>query len=163
MRKWLAASGAIVVLGSVPAVAFAASRSGGSSSPINCQTTRWTTTSVSATSTFTRIPALTTNLTAIYPVTVTVSGVVKGQPVDVKVVDHWIQTQTAKPGIVRVTPMGGVATPFNFTWVAPGSSAATRGHTFDIDWRRTSAGGTSTLVKADVSVAYTTDTCRSAG
>jgi hypothetical protein len=163
MRKWIVASAAIAILGSAPAVTLAASRSGGGSSPTNCQTTRWTTSAVSATPTFTRIRALTTNVTAIYPVTVTVSGVVKGQPVAFKVVDHWIQTQTARPGNVRVRPVGGAATAFSFTWVAPGSSAATRGHRFDIDWRRVSVGGTSTLVKADVAVSYTTDACRPAG
>jgi hypothetical protein len=126
---------------------------------VSCQTTRWTTTEVSPGSTFARIPALRTEITAIFPVSVTVSGVVRGQPVAFKVVDHWIQTDTAKPGVVRVRPVGGHATPFSFTWVAPGSSAAVRGHRFEVAWRQLTDTGASTLVKADVALAYTNDVC----
>src|SRR5574341_1359655 len=80
MRRWLTIGGVIVVLGAAPAVALAVTRSstGGGSSPVNCQTTRWTSTAVSATASFAPISALTTNIAAIFPVTVTVSGVVKG-------------------------------------------------------------------------------------
>lgn len=162
MRRWLTIGGVIVVLGAAPAVALAVTRSstGGGSSPVNCQTTRWTSTAVSATASFAPISALTTNIAAIFPVTVTVSGVVKGQPVAFKVVDHFALIQTAEPGVVPVTPVRGRPTPFSFTWVAPGSSAAIRGHRLDIDWHRTTAGGSSTLVKADVAVTYTADVCR---
>lgn len=163
MRRWLVLGAVVAVLGAGSGIAYAANRSGGGDSPINCQTTRWTTTAVSATSAYTTIAALTTHVTAIYPVTVTVSGVVRGQPVAFKVVDHWVETQTARPGRVRVRPAGGAATPFSFTWVAPGGSAAVRGHTFDVAWRRTSSTGASTLVKADVAVTYRTDVCRRTG
>lgn len=162
MRRWLAVGGVIAVLGSASAVASAVtvSGTGGGSSPVNCQTTRWTSTPVPATSSFAPISALTTNIAAIYPVTVTVSGVVRGRPVAFEVVDHFVLTQIAEPGVVPVTPIGGHATPFSFTWVAPGSSAAQRGHVFDIEFRRSTVGGTSTLVKADVVLTYTADTCR---
>jgi hypothetical protein len=163
MRRWLVLGGLVVVLGAaVPTVALAVSRSdsGGGTSPVNCQSTRWTTTAVSAGSSFAPISALTTNFSAGFPVTVTVSGVVSGQPVAFKAVDHWIiPNQPARPGIVHVTPAGGRATSFSFTWVAPGTSAANHGHTVTINWRRTTTEGSATLVKADVAVTYRTDSC----
>ena len=162
MRRWLVVGVLAVVVGAVPATALAVSgaSSGGGTSAVNCQSTRWTTTKVSAGSHFAPIRALTTGFPAIFPITVTVSGVVAGEPVAFKVVDHWIiPNQTARPGRVHVRPAGGRATPFSFTWVAPGSMAAVRGHTVTIDWRRTTASGTATLVKADVAVTYQTDSC----
>jgi hypothetical protein len=126
---------------------------------VKCQTTRWTSTAVSAPARLTPIGTLTTEITAIYPITVAVSGVVQGQPVAFQVVDHWIQTQAAQPGEVPVTPVSGRATPFSFMWVAPGSAAAVRGHTLTVEWRKT-ATGSAALVKADVAVTYTTDVCR---
>lgn len=165
MRRWLALGGLVVTLGAVPGVALAVSGSdagggGGGTSPVNCQSTHWTSTAVSAPSSFAPISALTTNFEAIFPVTVTVSAVVSGQPVAFKVVDHWIiPNQTARPGIVRVTPVGGRATPFSFTWVAPGSAAAVRGHTITVDWRRTTTAGTATLQRADIAVTYRPEVC----
>lgn len=164
MRRWLALGGAVALLGAVPAVAFALPQasSGGGSAPVKCQTTRWTSTPVTAPSAFAPISALTTTITAIYPVAITVSGVVQGQPVAFRVVDHWIQTQTAEPGTVPVSPAGGRATPFSFTWIAPGSAAAPRGHSLTLDWRKTGTGS-ATLLEADVAVTYTTDVCRGTG
>jgi hypothetical protein len=166
MRRWVAVGGLAMVLGAVPATALAVSGSGsgGGTSPVTCQSTRWTTTAVSAGPKFAPISALTTNFEAGFPVTVTVSGVVAGQPVAFKVVDHWIiPNQTARPGTVTVTPAGRRATPFSFTWVAPGSAAAVRGHAVTVDWRRTTASGSATLIKADVAVTYRPETCTGSG
>lgn len=166
MRRWLAVGGLAVIVGAVPATALAVSGSdsGGGTSPVNCQSTRWTSTMVSAGSSFAPISALTTSFTAIFPVTITVSGVVAGQPVAFKVMDHWIiPNQTARPGVVDVTPAGRRATPFGFTWVAPGSSAAIHGHTVTVNWRRTTAAGSATLIRADVAVTYHTDSCIAPG
>ncbi len=161
MSRWIAAGGLIVVLGAVPATALAVSESGGGgTSPVNCQSTRWTSMAVSAGPKFAPIRALTTSFSAVFPVTVTVSGVVAGKPVAFKVVDHWIiPNQTARPGAVTVTPAGSRATPFSFTWVAPGNAAAVRGHTVTVDWRRNTASGPATLVRADVAVTYRADSC----
>ena len=110
--------------------------------------------------TFAPVKALKTSFAAVFPITITVSGVVAGQPVTFKVVDHWIiPNQTARPGTIAVRPAGRRATAFSFTWVAPGSSAAERGHTITVDWRRTTATGHPTLVKADVAVTYHSDSC----
>lgn len=167
MRRWLALGGLVVVVGvAVPTVAFAVSRSGagGGTSPVDCQSTHWTSTAVRAPSRFAPISALTTSFDAIYPVTVTVSGVVAGQPVAFKVVDHWvIPNQTARPGAVPVTPVGGRATPFSFTWVAPGSPSAVRGHTVTVNWRRTTRSGTATLQRADIAVTYRPEGCTGSG
>lgn len=163
MRTMLVTGATIAALGSLPAVALATAGPAQDSSPVNCQTTRWTAHAVSAPSAFAAIGDLTTNVTSIYPVTVTVSGVVRGGPVSFRVVDHWVQTQTARPGVVRVQPVGGRATAFSFTWVAPGSSAATRGHRFTVEWRRLASTASATLGRADVALSYTTDVCRPIG
>jgi hypothetical protein len=163
MRKMLVTGATIAALASLPAVALATASPAQDSSPANCRTTRWTTSAVSATNDFAAITNLTTNVTSIYPVTVSVSGVVRGSTVSFRVVDHWILTQAAKPGTVRVQPVGGRATPFSFTWVAPGSSAAARGHRFTVEWRRLSSKGSATLARADVALSYTTDVCRPTG
>ncbi len=162
MHRWVAAGGLALIVGAVPATALAVSgpAAGGGVSPVNCQSTRWTTTKVTAGRKFVPVKALTTGFAAVFPVTVTVSGVVAGQPVTFKVIDHWIiPNQTARPGTVTVRPAGRRATAFSFTWVAPGSSAAVRGHTVTVDWRRTTAAGHATLVKADVAVTYRADLC----
>jgi hypothetical protein len=162
MHRSVAAGGLALVAGAVPvaALAVSASAAGGGVSPVNCQSTRWTTTKVTAGRKFVPVKALTTAIAAVFPVTVTVSGVVAGQPVAFKVIDHWIiPNQTARPGTIAVRPAGRRATAFSFTWVAPGSSAAERGHTITVDWRRTTATGHATLVKADVAVTYHSDSC----
>jgi hypothetical protein len=62
-----------------------------------------------------------------------------------------------------VTPIGGKATPFSFTWVAPGSVSAIHGHTITVDWRQTTASGNATLDRADVAVTYQAQTCPGSG
>lgn len=164
MHRWVAVGGLALIVGAVPATALAVSGSaagGGGVSSVNCQSTRWTTTKVTAGRKFAPVKALTTGIAAVFPITVTVSGVVAGQPVTFKVIDHWIiPNQTARPGTVTVRPASRRATAFSFTWVAPGSSAAVRGHTVTVDWRRTTATGQATLVKADVAVTYRADSCQ---
>jgi hypothetical protein len=162
MRRWSVIGAVVAILGSAPVAALAvnASGTGGGDSPVNCQTTRWTSAALSARSSYATIDTLTTDVAAVYPVTVTLSGVVRGQPVDFRVVDHFALTQIAEPGVAPMTPVGGHATSFSFTWVAPGNSAAVRGHTFTIEWRRSTTTGSSTLVKADVALTYTADLCR---
>lgn len=165
MGRWVAAGGLVVVLGAVPVTALAVPGSGGGgTSPVNCQSTRWTSAAVPAGPRFAPVRALTTSFAAVFPVTVTVSGVVAGKPVVFEVVDHWIiPGQIARPGTVTVTPARGRATPFSFTWVAPGSAAAVRGHTVTVDWRRGTASGPATLVRADVAVTYHADSCTGSG
>ena len=162
MRRGLVLGGmvgaAALVVTPVAALALPRASTGGATAPVTCQTTRWTNVPVAAPATFGHVSALNTGITAIYPAVVTVSGVVQGRPVTFQVVDHWIMTETAQPGPVTVTPVAGQATPFSFTWIATGSSAAPRGHSITVDWRRTVAGS-STLVEADVAVRYTTDVC----
>jgi hypothetical protein len=165
MRRWLAMGGVAVALGAAPTVALAVAPSdgGGGTSPVNCQATRWTSTVVPATSRFAPIKALTTHVESIFPMTVTVSGFVKGVPVQFKVVDHGIVTQTAKPGIVSLSWVGENVTPFSFTWVAPGSPAAVHEHTITVDLRRATATGFSMFGDADVVVTYRTDNCPRSG
>lgn len=160
MRSKLAIGGAVVALASVTLVAQAATSSGGGTSQTNCQTSSWEQSAVAATSKFRPVAALRTNVTAIYPVKVTVSGVLKGKPAVIRVMDRWVNlAEVAKPGPILVRPVNGRPTPFSFTWTAPGGSAAEHGHQFDVSWRRATNTGTSTLVKADIVVTYTYGAC----
>ena len=84
------------------------------------------------------ISALTTNFDAIYPVTVTVSGVVAGQPVAVKVVDHWVVPEPNRSARRRARDAGRRAGyTVSFTWVAGESLCGTWAHGHRVNWRRT--------------------------
>ena len=166
MKRRLVLGGAIgaaaLVAAPVAALAAPQANTGGSTAPVTCQTTRWISVPVvAATPTWRSIDALTTGITAIYPVTVIVSGVVQGNPVLIHVTDRWIiPNENAQPGQIRVAPVDKVQpTPFSFTWVATGSSAAPRGHSITVDWRLAGPGPAG-LVGGVVVDRYTTDVCR---
>jgi hypothetical protein len=160
MRGKLTVAGVVVGLASASFVAHAASGEGTGTSPISCQTSAWEKIPVAATKPYRAVGGLTTNVSAIYPVTVTVSGVLRGKPARFRIVDRYVdQKDVALPGPVKVTPVHGRATPFSFTWTASGDSAAVRGHQFNVSWKRAAKTGISRLLKADVVVTYHADTC----
>jgi hypothetical protein len=164
MRRWLVVGGILVAAVGIPVVAVAATSGG--TSPINCQSTQWRTTPVSTSSSgFSTISGLGINLSSIYPMTITVSGVVGGgQPVSFRVLDDWVAgNKVSPPGVIPfATPASG-SSAFSFTWTDPGGSAALRGHSLNVQWRRTSSSGTASLSAADVAVTYKTDTCTGSG
>jgi hypothetical protein len=164
MRGKLIVLGVVVALASATFVAQASGGLGGGRSTINCQSSAWETMPVSSVPQFRHVGGLAASVTAIYPVTVTVSGVLRGKPSNFKVVDKWVGGKdTAAPGVIKVTPVHGRATPFSFTWVASGSSASEHGHQIFVSWRRATSTGISTLLKADVTITYTWGGCTGGG
>ena len=86
MKRRLVLGGTIgaaaLVAAPVAALAAPQANTGGSTAPVTCQTTRWINVPVvAATPAWRSIDALASDIVAIYPVTVTVSGVVQGNPV----------------------------------------------------------------------------------
>ncbi len=160
MRKVLVVAVIVVAALVAPAVALAAG-TGSGGSPVNCQATRWTETSVTtSSSTYASIGALETDTASIYATAITVSAVVRGAPVEFRLVDSWVGGLTlVPPGQVRFVPVGTRASAFSFTWTDPGGAAALRGHDVKVEWRRTSASGTSNISQADVVITYSTDLC----
>ena len=159
MRKVLVVFAILAAVAAGPAVALASSSGG--TSPINCQTSKWTTTSQStSSSTFSALGALETDAPSIYPVAISVNAVVSGRPVEFRLTDTSVAgIRVVPPGKVPFAPTGTNASPFSFTWTDPGSAAAVHGHDINVSFRRSSAGGSSTVVRADVVITYKTDMC----
>ncbi|MGO9558613.1 MAG: hypothetical protein ACLPQS_00805 [Acidimicrobiales bacterium] len=163
MRKVLVVTTILLAAIIAPVVAMAAAEggSGTGNSPVNCQTSRWTETAVStSSSSYSSIGALQTDTVSIYPATITVSAVVTGEPVEWRLIDNWVGGPTlVPPGQVPFTPAGSKASAFSFSWTDPGSAAAVHGHQVSVEWRRTSATGTSKISQAGVVITYKTDVC----
>jgi hypothetical protein len=138
--------------------------SAGGSSPVNCQSDVLTGTAVhTASTTYTPIQALSASVAAIYPISITVSADVSGAPMAFEMQDTWAGGIVADaPGPAFVSPPGGAATSFSFTWVAPNNAAAERGHSLSLVWKRNSPAGTSTLLGGDMVVTYHTNGCSGA-
>jgi hypothetical protein len=158
-RKLLLGAAVLGAVVGVPAIALAAGSSG--STPVNCVLTHWSGTSATtSSSSFQAIPGLAAGTASVFPMTITVSAVVRGQPVAIEVQDTWVGgTFVSPPGPALFVPPGGAASSFSFTWTDPGSAAALRGHQLAVLWRRTSAAGSSTLLGGDIAVGYHGDTC----
>ena len=158
-KKLLLGAATLGVIVGVPAIALAAGSGG--RTPVNCVLTHWTGTAVSTSSTtFQAIPGLGVGTASVFPMTITVSAVVRGEPIAVEIQDTWVGgTFVSPPGPALFVPPGGAASSFSFTWTDPGSAAALRGHQIAVLWRRTSAAGTSILLGGDIAVDYHGDTC----
>jgi hypothetical protein len=138
-------------------------RRGTGTTPVRCIDTLWRHQKVSTTSTtFANVPGFTDAPSAIFPITIQVSAVVKGAPVMFRVLSTNVgeQTHASKPGITRFVPAGR-ASSFSFQWVEPNQSAAVHANTLRLQWRSPS-GQPVNLLRGDMSVAYDTDGCRGA-
>ena len=160
MKKLLVAVAAVAAAVAVPAVALAAGSSGSGATPINCQSQAWTTVPVtSSTAAWSTLSALTVDVSAIYPIEITLSGNVTGQPVVFAIKDSWAGSATdIRPGSASFEPLAGGSS-FSFTWVDPNQGAALRGHELSVLWRRNSTTASSTVVNADIAVSYQDDIC----
>ena len=138
-------------------VALAAVR--GHHTHVNCLDAVWRTNRASTTSTtFVPIPGLADLPASIFPITVTMSAVVSGAPVEFRVrsTNVGAQTSTSRPGRVRFVPaVGGDA--FSFQWIEPDGSAAVHVNDLVVEWRSPS-GQLVSIDRADMSVAYQTET-----
>jgi len=86
-----------------------------------------------------------------------VSAAVKGAPVAFRVRDVSVAgNKVVPPGAVPFA-VGRRASSFSYTWTDPGISSAIRGHQFLVQWRRTSATGTATMPRADITVLHQTE------
>jgi hypothetical protein len=157
MRRWLVVTAAVAVVAAIPLAVLAAS--GGGTTSVNCQTVKWRTAPIStSSSTFTAIPGLKPSLSSIFPMSITVSAVVSGEPVAFRLRDVSVAgNKVVQPGIAPFVTSPTGANSFSYTWTDPGISAAVRGHQFTVQWKRTSAVGTSTLERADIVVLYQTE------
>ncbi len=157
MRKWVVVTAAVAVLAAVPVAVLASS--GGGNTAVNCQTVAWRTAPVSTSSSgFTTIGGLKTTVASIFPMSISVSAVVSGQPVAFRLRDISVAgNKVVPPGVAPFVTTGSSANSFAYTWTDPGISTAVRGHQFLVQWRRTSDSGTSTLKRADIMVLYQTE------
>jgi hypothetical protein len=160
MRGKLIVLGVVVALVSMMTAADAGVGAGTGTTPVNCRSTTFEKIPVSGVNQFRTLGGLETGISAIYPVTVTVSLVVQGKPAKIKVQDTYVsQRDTASPGVITLRPVHGKATPFTFTFLAIGDSAALRGHTFKVRWKRATHTGISTILEGTMTLSYQTDAC----
>ncbi|MDP9342981.1 MAG: hypothetical protein M3Q23_13020 [Actinomycetota bacterium] len=154
MRKWLVVASAGVLVAAIPLTVWAAS--GGGNTAVNCQTVAWRTASLStSSSSFATIPDLKPTVSSIFPMSITVSAVVSGEPVAFRLQDVSVAgSKIVQPGIAPFVTSPTGANSFSYTWTDPGISSAVRGHQFLVQWKRTSPVGTSTLKRADIVVLF---------
>jgi hypothetical protein len=154
MRKWIVVVAAVAIVASIPLAVLAAS--GGGNTAINCQTVKWRTAPLStSSSSFVTISALKPTVSSIFPMSISVSAVVSGDPVAFRLRDVSVAgNKVVAPGVAPFVTSPTGANSFAYTWTDPGISAAVRGHQFLVQWKRTSAVGTSTLERADTVVLY---------
>jgi hypothetical protein len=154
MRKWVVITAVVAVVAAVPVAVLAAT--GGGNSAVNCQAVAWRTTAVStSSSSFTTIGGLKPTVNSIFPMSITVSAVVSGEPVAFRLRDVSVAgSKVVQPGIAPFVTNGAAANSFSYTWTDPGIAAAVRGHQFLVQWRRTSGTGSSTLQRADIVVVF---------
>jgi hypothetical protein len=151
MRKiWVAALALAIAIG-VPTVVLAAS--GGTTSALDLQAAKWTTTTVTTSSTTFRPIAGLSGLTvcALNQVTAQLSVELNGAPAGFQIrVDG---DGTMAPGAVRFVPAGPHAA-FSFSFVrSVGPFEANDHHSFDVEWR-SPTGAATTLERGTFNLQY---------
>jgi hypothetical protein len=129
--------------------------------PLKCMDSLWHTTAESTSSThFTTVPGFTDAPAAIFPIAVNVSALVSGAPVVFRVLSTNIggQTVASNPGPTRFDPGSG-ANSFAYQWIEKNQSAALHGITIRLQWRSPN-GSPVHLLRGDMSLLYTTDSCQ---
>lgn len=164
MKKLVVTSVILLVTIATPALVVAAGAPSSGTTPINCQSQAWTTTSVTtASTTGSPISALTLNVAANFPLEITLSARLSGAPVAFAVEDSSVAgNHLASPGSATFAPTSTSGS-FSYTWVdASTGAAAERGHNLRVLWKRDAHSGTVVLHSADVVVNYKTDVCTGA-
>jgi hypothetical protein len=151
MRKLLVTIGAAGVVLAVPAAVIAAT--GGYSSSVDLQASKFTTTPVTTSSTtFRPVPGLGgLTICALHQVTAALSVELNGAPAGFQIrVDGG---GTASPGAVRFVPAGPHDS-FSFTFVRSVSPfEANDNHGFDVEWR-SPTGAPTTLERGTLNLQY---------
>ena len=158
MRKLMILMTAAALIGGAAFAVQAATANG--RTPLKCLDTVWRTTATSTSSTsFRTVPGFTDSPVAIYPIAINVSALVSGAPVEFRILSTNVggQTHASQPGVTRFVPGTG-ANSFAYQWVERNQSAATHSNMLRLQWRSPS-GNTVHLLRGDMSIAYTTDTC----
>ncbi len=161
MRKVMAALGAVALVAGGAWAAVAVTTTG--RSPVDCIDTVWRTSSVSTSSTtWEAVPGLEATPTAIFPITVDVSAVVSGAPVEFRILSTNIggQTRVSKPGPAPFDPGASGPSSFAYLWVERNQSAAPHAITLELQWRSVT-GDPVTLERGDMAATYATDVCSS--
>jgi hypothetical protein len=164
MRKLIVAVAATAVVGGVAwavvgGMAWAAvAGTGGGTTPMNCLDTRWSTKDVTTSSTtFQKVPGFADEPEAIFPIAVSVSAEVSGAPVEFRLLNTNIgsQTDVSEPGVSRFVPAGGGPDAFAYQWIEPNQSAAPHVTQLRLQWRSPS-GHAIHLLSGDMAVQYDT-------
>src|SRR5438445_8195552 len=125
MRKLMVVIAVMALVGGTAGGVLAATSGG--VTPVNCLDTHWRTTTVSTSSTtFVTVRELTDDPSSIFPISINVSALVSGAPVQFRVLstDVGSQTHVSKPGMTQFVPSGGGSDSFSYLWVEPNQSAA---------------------------------------
>jgi hypothetical protein len=149
---------AVVAVGGVWAARAA---TGGGTTPLKCMDTVWRTDAVSTSSTaFTDVPGMSDGPSSVFPIVVNTSAVLTGAPVEFRLRSTNVgeQTEVSKPGRASFVPDGGGPDSFSFQWVEKNQSAAVHVNQLQLQWRSPS-GNQVTMLRGDMSVAYSTDGC----
>lgn len=150
-RKSFVFLGVLLLLAAAPVAVLAGSS--GFGAELERQAARWTTTSVSTSSTAWRnVPRLSLTRCTLRQVSAMVSVTVRGAPVRFRVVIDGVPEAPMKPGSARFVPQG--AESFSYTFVgrtAPFEADDT--HVFNVQWRSPS-GRRVTLVRGDLNLLF---------
>ena len=151
LRKSLVVLGVVVVLAALPVVVLAATGVFGGA--LERQSARWTTTSVTTSSTTWRnVPRLGLTRCTLNQVTAMVSLTLRGAPVHLRVIIDGVPEAPMRPGTARFVPNGIES--FSFTWVgrtAPFEADDT--HRFNVQWR-SPTGQPVTLVRGALNLLF---------
>jgi hypothetical protein len=123
--------------------------------------TLWHTAAASTSSTqFANVPGFTDSPSSVDPISIDVSALVSGAPVEFRVLSTNVgsQTHASEPGVTRFVPAGGGPDSFSFGWVEQNQSAATHANLLRLQWRSPS-GHAVHLLRGDMKLLYATDGC----
>ena len=150
-RRWALAAGVVVAAGVVPLAVVAATGTFGGA--LDRQSARWTTSSATTSSTDWRnVPGLTVSGCTKNQVTAMLSAVVRGAPVQFRVIADGVPEAPFRPRAARFVPDGTEG--FSFAFV--GNTAAFEAddsHRFNVQWRSPS-GAPVTLQSGVLNVLY---------
>jgi len=159
MRRVASVMAAVIV--AVGGVWAARAATGGGTTPVKCMDSVWRTDSVSTSSTsFTDVPGMSDDPAAVFPIVVNTSAVLTGAPVEFRLKSTNVgdQSEFSKPGRASFVPNGGGPDSFSFQWIEKNQSAAVHVNELQLQ-RRSPSGNQVTMLRGDLSVAYSTDGC----
>jgi hypothetical protein len=157
MRKLLVMIATTALVGGVGWAAFAGT--GGGMTPVNCMDTTWQTNEATTSSTtFEKVPGFADSPESIFPISIDVSALLSGAPVEFRVLSTNVgaQTSVSQPGVTRFVPAGGDPDAFSYQWIEPNQSAALHVDMLRLQWRSPS-GRAVHLLRGDMAVQYHTD------